>query len=267
MDFLNELYVRNVPLTIFGWLCLVGTFFCVFKIYTTEIEVLGINSWIKPFKFYLSSLIFVWSMAWYLGHLKPSGLISAYSWVVVAVLVFELIYISWQAGKGELSHFNLSTKFYSSMFGLMGLAITVMTLFTLIIGVMFFQQSWNLPFGYLWGIRLGIILFVIFAFEGGIMGSQLSHTVGAPDGGPGLRLLNWSVSHGDLRVAHFIGMHALQVLPILGYYVFTAQKSIWIISSLYFLLSIGVLIMALQGKPLIKMKDKSEIMAHPTEVP
>lgn len=260
MYFFNELYVRNASLTIFGWLCATGIVFCVFKIYTTEVEVLGINAWIKPFKFYLSSLVFVWSMAWYLGYLKSSGLVAVYSWVVIVVLAFELIYISWQAGRGELSHFNVSTAFYSTMFGLMGVAITIMTLFTLVIGILFFQQPLNLPAGYLWGIKLGILLFVIFALAGGLMGSQLSHTVGAPAGGPGLRLLNWSVTHGDLRVAHFIGMHALQVLPILGYYIFTTQKSIWIISSLYFLLSIGVLIMALQGKPLIKMKDKSEVM-------
>ncbi len=264
MELLQELHLRNPSLAIFGWLSLFGTAVCALMILITDTEVLGINAWIKPTKFFLSTVIFVWSMAWYVGYLKQAAIINVYSWIVIVVLSFELIWITYQAARGETSHFNTSTSFHSTMWSFMGGAISVMTISTLFIGVLFFQQDLpELPNAYLWGIRTGIILFVIFAFEGGMMGGQNAHTVGATDGGEGLKFLNWSVTHGDLRIAHFVGMHALQVLPLLGFYVISSSRSILAVSILYFLIAVAVMVQALNGKPLIQKKTQvSEVIEH-----
>jgi hypothetical protein len=110
-----------------------------------------------------------------------------------------------------------------------------------------------LPEAYLWGIRLGIVLFVIFSLEGFVMGSRMTHTIGGPDGGPGLPVLNWSYQYGDPRIAHFIGMHALQVLPILAFYLLKDVK--WTITAglLYGALAVFTLVQALNGRPLFKI--------------
>jgi len=63
------------------------------------------------------------------------------------------------------------------------------------------------------GITLGGLLFVVGSFEGGAMSALSTHTVG---GGYTLPVFGWTLV-GDFRVAHFVGLHSLQVLPLAGY--------------------------------------------------
>jgi hypothetical protein len=172
--------------------------------------------------------------------------------MMVIVFAIEMIIIAWQAARGQLSHFNVSTPINGILFQVMGIAIVTLTVWTLVMAVYFFQQAApeHLPTGFWWGIRLGMVLFVIFALEGGMMAARLQHTVGAADGGTGLPVLNWSRSHGDLRVSHFIGMHALQVLPLLGYFVLRRPAEIMLAAACYGALAAYVLLRALGGKPL-----------------
>ena len=142
----------------------------------------------------------------------------------------------------------------------MGLIAAVVTLYTAYIGLLFFIQSFpDLPSYYVWSIRLGILIFVVFSFEGGLMGSRMNHSVGAINDNSNMWLIGWSKTVGDLRVAHFIGMHALQLLPLLSFYIFKNTKATIIISILYSLLAVSTLVQALNGKPLITQKKVEEL--------
>ncbi|MDZ4751921.1 MAG: hypothetical protein SGI87_09930 [Flavobacteriales bacterium] len=218
LEFVLQLKTRNEALFYFGLLCLVTALVFLVLARTTSVQVSNVNAWYKPFKFALSTFLFVGAMAWYCSYL-PSFSVRLYNWTTIVLLGFEIVYITVQASRGQLSHFNTSTPFHGFMFSVMALAITLVTIYTTYIGFLFFKHDFpDLPQYYIWAIRFGILLFVAFAFEGFLMGSRMSHTVGGPDGSKGLPIVNWSTKFGDARVAHFVGMHALQVLPLLSCY-------------------------------------------------
>jgi hypothetical protein len=51
------------------------------------------------------------------------------------------------------------------------------------------------------------------------------HTVGGPDGGPGLAGIGWSTRHGDLRIPHFFGLHGFQILAFLGWLALRGRRA------------------------------------------
>lgn len=255
IDFLKVLEVKN-PILYFSGLISWGLaiVFMVVSLFDTK-QVMGINAWIKPIKFFISIGLFNWTMAFYLS-LLPSEMekrISTYSIMVVIVFLIEMVIITGQAARGQLSHFNISTPLNGALFSLMGIAIMTLTVWTAITAIWFFKTP--VPSGYSagfwWGIRLGILLFAVFSFEGMQMASMRRHTIGAQDGGEGLPFLNWSKQYGDLRVAHFVGIHALQMLPLLGYFLLKRPGEMIFAAILYGGLSLWLFLRAMAGKPLM----------------
>jgi hypothetical protein len=157
------------------------------------------------------------------GH---SRLVRTAALGTAIVLILEICIICAQAARGTTSHFNNRTPLDSMLFGLMGLAILVLWLLSVLAAVLLWRQPFdNRAWG--WGLRYGLLLTAAGGAVGAIMVAPdfRAHTVGAPDGGPGLPVTNWSLRHGDLRVGHFVGMHALQILPFVGWYVSRRRRS------------------------------------------
>lgn len=252
IEFIQTLKIRNETLFNFGLVCLIfsGIFLLLTRI--THTQVYQVNAWYKPFKFAFSTFLFAWAMGWYCFYL-PKFNLPLFNWTITILLGFEIVYIAIMAGKGQISHFNTSTPLYSALYSLMAIAATLVTLYTAYVGILFFIQSFpNLPDYYVWSIRFGMIIFAVFALEGFAMGSRLNHSVGALNDNSNWFIVGWSKTVGDLRVAHFIGMHALQVLPILSFYFIKNTKAINVVAILYGLLALFTFIQAMQGKPIFK---------------
>jgi len=266
IEFALQLKSRNETLFYFGLLCFVAAVVFLLLAKITSTQVYQVNAWYKPFKFAISTFSFAWAMAWYC-HYLPSFSIQGYNWTVIVLLGFEIIYIALMAAQGKQSHYNVSTPFFSMMFSMMALAATLVTLYTAYVGLLFFIRDFpDLPTYYLWAIRIGIMLFVVFSFEGFLMGSKMSHSVGLVNDNSNLFILGWSKTVGDLRVAHFLGMHALQVLPILAFYIFKNTKLTLLAGALYGALALFTLIQALNGKPIFTEKSTSTPTQHPNQI-
>jgi hypothetical protein len=224
-----------------------------------EVIVLGINSVIKPMKFALSIWIFSWTMSFILYYVEDLKKVKVYSWVAVVTMCFEQFAITSQALRGQLSHFNKTDIYGIVMFSLMGVFILTVTLWTGYISYLFIKQkSYVIPKVIVLSIQIGLIYFVIFSLFGGYISSMPGHTVGGPDGSEGIWFINWSKFFGDLRIAHFFGIHSLQIIPIFGVlaekYLPTHShiKSVWFISILYLAFVLGVMIQGMMGMPFIR---------------
>ena len=254
IHFLADLKSRNAPLLYFGIVCLFSAVLLLVRAKLSQLQINGVNAWFKPFKFAISIGLFCLTMGWFTGYLQPDNQIRLYSWAMIILLGFELFYITLQAARGQLSHYNVSSSVYTSLTVAMALAAIAATIYTGYIGVLFCIGKFpDLPDYYLWAIRLGIFLFVIFAFEGAAMGANGSHTVGATSDGDSVPLLGWSYQYGDLRIAHFLGMHALQVLPLIAHYLLKDVQLVIILGLMYGALALFCLIQALKRKPFLKL--------------
>ncbi|MBM0202658.1 hypothetical protein ACIA47_02455 [Micromonospora sp. NPDC051227] len=186
----------------------------------------GAPIWLKPFKFAVSFVLYGATLAWMLSLLpRRSRAVERAVVVIVAVAVVENAWIVGQVIRGQTSHFNDSTPLNTALFAAMGAAIMVLFFAHLVIGIVVLIQ--RIPDRVAatavgWGLGLsllGMLAAVPMALpmqDPGIEGIGGAHSVGVPDGGPGLPVVGWSTTGGDLRIGHFVGLHALQALPILA---------------------------------------------------
>lgn len=223
--------------------------------------VTGINPWIKPIKFALANAIYMLTIGWLIYHLPTADKTRRKISRLVAIsIIAETVVITFQAARGTTSHFNLSSLANAGLQSIMGIMIVINTVVVAYITWKFWKTTSAVPAPYLWGIRLGLLIFLLASMEGFVMVSNHAHSVGVADGGAGLPVMSWSRKGGDLRIAHFVGLHALQILPIFGLLFSLPHVArriinpvfwIWVVGILYAGLSLLLFLQALAGSPLI----------------
>ena len=211
------------------WIVIVHLVLAIVSITSSFMDdrtLMGVNVWMKPLKFSISVAIYILTvgflMTLYPFSKKKKNLINN---IVCWTLLIELGLIIYQASGGVQSHYNISNPFDGLIFTAMGILIAI----NVIIMALFIFETIRLklktPKLLQWAILLGWVIVFFGSWVGGQMISEMSHNIGVEDGGPGLPLVNWSTIAGDLRVAHFFGLHGLQIIPIFALLISNKSKT------------------------------------------
>ena len=212
-------------------------------------------------KFALSIGIYAWTIGWIMHDLLLGKVIKPLSYTIGWTMIIEMVILLVQSARGVRSHFNISSPLDSLLFGMMGILIMINTLCVILILIRSLLQKTPPPDLYINSIRIALVIFLMASAIGGQMISQQQHNVGVADGGPGIIFLNWSTTAGDLRIAHFLGLHSIQIIP-LGAYLIDKTNSIGIyvkgvIFTVLLILYLGLLfslyLQAIHGHPLITL--------------
>ncbi|WP_238006002.1 hypothetical protein KZZ52_52355 [Dactylosporangium sp. AC04546] len=194
--------------------------------------VIGAPVWLKPFKFSLSLMVYCLTLAWMITLVGRGRRLADRAGTVIAISAAgEMLLIVGQAARGRASHFNTTTPLDDVIRLTMGATIMFLWAGTLILGVLLFRTA-VADRANRWAVRLGVVLSLVGmslgalmvlpnaaqrrALESGVDTVIGAHSVGVADGGPGMPLTGWSATGGDLRIPHFVGLHALQALPLLA---------------------------------------------------
>ncbi|BAO56336.1 hypothetical protein [Nonlabens marinus] len=241
---------------------LLGALFCWMAFFIDDRTLYGINVWIKPLKFCISGAIYIFTVGFLItlypfSRRKKNIINNIISWS----LLLEVGIIVYQASRGVPSHYNQSTLFDGLLFAAMGLLIGINVLIMILFVVETVRLKLKTTKAIQFAIFMGWVIIVTGSWIGSQMVSQMSHTVGIADGGAGLPFVNWSTIAGDLRIAHFFGLHGLQIIPLFAFFLSlqwkaSVRKHIIAVTIFAFLYAAWIGYMyyqASQGMPMIKL--------------
>jgi hypothetical protein len=267
---LRKIWSNSPALAAVSLLMLAAFLFSLAGVYLDPRTIAGVPAWLKPAKFGISSAIYTGTLAWLFGYITVwPRFTRAMGAVIAAVIVLEVAIIDVQAARGTTSHFNVGTALDAAFWAIMAVGILVLWLASVGVVVALFRQRFADP-AWGWALRLGMLISVVGAGMGGFMTRPTpvqmeslarheqvvavgAHTVGAPDGGPGLPVIGWSSRHGDLRIPHFFGLHGLQIIPFFAWMIQRRRTptGVFVFAGAYLALIAVLTWQALAGRPIL----------------
>jgi hypothetical protein len=229
----NRAWALSPALAVGTVLMVLGAVFTTAGLVLDSRQLMGEPVWLKPTKFYVSLVLYDATVLYFLSFLSERRrFVRAVGALLSVCGALEMVAITLQAARGVRSHFNIATPFDGAVFSLMGITITVLWVAMMVLAAVLLRAKLqNRPLAS--ALRMGLVVGILGAGLAYFMTSPRSeqvaamkagqapveagsHTFGGKDGGPGLPLVGWSTTAGDMRPAHFVGLHGMQVLPLLA---------------------------------------------------
>ncbi|MBR0667323.1 hypothetical protein GXW71_23400 [Roseomonas hellenica] len=206
-----------------GWASLALLLLCLAAMTVDARLINGVSVWTKPAKFAASFVVWFWTLAWAWGVLEPAAQRGATArlvlWGTLAAAWFEMGWITLRGALGQPSHFA-TDPLGDVMYQLMGAGAVTLVALAATLGVLVLRRgdATRQARGWIFAIGWGLVLTGILGGLTGatISGAGTSHIGGMPSDAANLPPFYWSRNGGDLRIAHFLGVHAMQALPALA---------------------------------------------------
>jgi|SRR5579864_713559 len=219
--FFSELDATDPVLSRLGWaLLLVVPVFAALAMFVPATAGAAVNPWIKPIKFSMSFSTFASTISLLLLALRiPRWQLTLARRAIATSVALEIMSLAAQAWRSayHLSGQSLLDTSLAQMTNSMVMVNTGIVCWMLALFCANRVRTDLIDRPMVAAIRYSLVIFLAGNAIGGYMLARGSHTVGVADGGQGLPFVNWSVIGGDLRIAHFIAIHAIQIVPLFAY--------------------------------------------------
>lgn len=261
--FFSTLDAKDQLLSRFGWMLVLSVPILAMFAYLDPGAIATVNPWFKPIKFAISFSTFVWTLSLFLGRLRiPAWQSKLARRTMTATITVEMLCLSAQAWRStQFAGGQGSTDWLIAQMTTWMVSVNTAILVWILAAFCGKRERIRIAdAAFVLAVRLSVVIFLLGNAVGGYMLARGSHTVGASDGGPGLPFTNWSTTAGDLRIAHFIAIHAIQIVPLFAFLLWkmtprptATQRSlaVYAVSGLVLLAIAGTFVQALLGHPFL----------------
>ncbi|WP_373495814.1 hypothetical protein [Aquiflexum sp.] len=181
-------------------------------------EVNHENVWLKPLRFAISIWLFTWTFAWFSSYVEiRRRIFNNLNHIIAACMLIEITLITFQAGRGVASHFNVQTAFDAKVFSVMG---AVIGFNAAIVGIWFILFAFwgNGGKSYRTSIIWGVVIFLLGNFSGYLI-IRYGWPTDMLTSQSKMPLTGWKLTMKDLKISHALGLHAIQILPLIQWFI------------------------------------------------